>query len=100
MNYFRFSEQADNDLEDAFDDMREKSPQAAGRFIDMLERKCDLYAHSPLLAILRDDLADELRCFPVGPYLAFYRPIGDGSGIEIARVLHGAMNITADLFGT
>jgi len=39
----------------------------------------------------RFDLSPELRGFPVGNYLVFYRPASDG--IEIIRVLHGARDI-------
>ncbi|HUO09869.1 MAG TPA: type II toxin-antitoxin system RelE/ParE family toxin [Phycisphaerae bacterium] len=36
----------------------------------------------------RPRLGKNLRSFPVGEYLLFYRPIEDG--IELLRVLHGA----------
>jgi len=39
----------------------------------------------------RFDLSPELRGFPVGSHLIFYRPAVDG--IEVIRVLHGARDI-------
>ena len=39
----------------------------------------------------RSELMPNLRSFPVGRYLIFYRPIPDG--IEVLRVLHGARNL-------
>lgn len=39
----------------------------------------------------RDELVPNLRSFPVGNYLIFYRPINQG--IEVLRVLHGARDI-------
>ncbi len=42
-------------------------------------------------------LAADLRSFPVGNYLIFYRAVADG--IAVVRVLHGARDITAEYFG-
>ena|SRR5436305_838444 len=74
----------------------DRSLRSADRLMTIITRKCDHYARLPLTGIPRDDLAPRLRCFPVPPFLIFYRPIEDG--IEIVRVLHGARNITPDLF--
>ena len=41
----------------------------------------------------RPELAADLRSFPVGNYIIFYRPIEDG--VEIVRVLSGARDIDA-----
>ena len=34
-----------------------------------------------------------LRSFPVGNYLVFYRPLAEGDGIAVIRVLHGARDL-------
>jgi toxin ParE1/3/4 len=39
----------------------------------------------------RDELVTNVRSFPVGNYLIFYRPVNQG--IEVLRVLHGARDI-------
>jgi toxin ParE1/3/4 len=39
----------------------------------------------------RPDLGDEVRCFAVGNYVAFYRPLEDG--ILLLLVIHGARDI-------
>jgi toxin ParE1/3/4 len=92
------SDRADLDLfRILFDVAIEYSPRAADRLLASVERKSDLYARLPLTGVLRDDLAPDLRCFLVRPYLVFYRPIS--GGIEVARVLHGARNIRPDMFG-
>jgi toxin ParE1/3/4 len=75
-----------------------RSQRASDRLAAAIERKSQHYARLPLTGILRDDLAPNLRCFLVRPYLVFYRP-GRG-GIEIAHVLHGSRNITPNLFAT
>jgi toxin ParE1/3/4 len=43
-----------------------------------------------------DLLEPKLRFIPVGSYLVFYRSLPDG--VEIARILHGARDITAEFF--
>ncbi|MBD2776276.1 type II toxin-antitoxin system RelE/ParE family toxin [Iningainema tapete] len=66
---------------------------AAQRFIDTINEKFQLLANSPGLGRSRLDLAPELRSFPVGKYIIFYRPISEG--ILVVRVLHGARDITS-----
>jgi toxin ParE1/3/4 len=78
----------------------QRGQRASDRLSYAIERKSQHYAQLPLTGILRDDLASGLRCFPVRPYLVFYRRAVDGNGIEIARILHGSQNITPDLFIT
>jgi toxin ParE1/3/4 len=41
----------------------------------------------------RDELAAELRSFPVGRYVVFYMPLDDG--VDVIRVLHGSRDIDA-----
>lgn len=48
-------------------------------------------AEQPLMTRKRDDLAPNLRGFPLGAYVILYRPIANG--IEVVRVLHGARDI-------
>lgn len=43
-----------------------------------------------------EELAPNLRSFPIGSYLIFYRPIEDG--IQLIRILHGARDITPEYF--
>jgi toxin ParE1/3/4 len=94
-----YSDRADLDLLTILIDVAiHRGQRASDRLSVAVERKCRHYALLPLTGILRDDLVPGLRCFPVRPYLVFYRPAADGDGIEVARVLHGSRNITPDLF--
>ena len=52
------------------------------------EKTCYRLAASPQIGTLRGDLAPNLRCFSVGMYVIYFRPI-EGE-IEIVRVLYGA----------
>jgi toxin ParE1/3/4 len=62
------------------------SIQAADRLIRAIDDNCRLYATQPLMGVARPDLAPGIRCFPVGNYVAIYRPLPDG--IEVMLVSH------------
>lgn len=50
----------------------------------------------PSIGRLHDELAENLRSFPVGRYVIFYLPLLDG--IEIVRVLHSARDLNGCIF--
>ena len=50
----------------------------------------------PGMGRLRDELAVDLRSFPVGRYVIFFRPLSNG--VNIVRVLHSARDLNADFF--
>jgi toxin ParE1/3/4 len=56
----------------------------------------NLVSTQPNLGKAVEELAPNLRFVPVGSYLIFYRPLGDGA--EIVRLLHGARDVTAEFF--
>ncbi|HEY3853971.1 MAG TPA: type II toxin-antitoxin system RelE/ParE family toxin [Verrucomicrobiae bacterium] len=64
---------------------------AADKWFDLIDQKCRLLATMPLMGRERADLAPNLRSFPVGEYIIFYRPTPDG--IIVIRVLHGARDL-------
>jgi toxin ParE1/3/4 len=70
-----------------------QSRRVALRFIESIVEKCDLYASRPNLGEACPDLGNDVRRFPVGNYVVFYRPLPDG--IEVLRVLHGSRDIPA-----
>ena len=72
------------------------NPVAANQFIDLLFDKFDTIATQPLMGQSRNDLVENLRSFPVGNYLIFYRPCS--THIEILRVLSGYRSIKPSLF--
>ena len=88
---------AQRDLDEMWDYVAQESVAAASRLIDTIVEACDRLASQPEMGRLRPELAPNLRSFPVGSYVIFYRPTLDG--IEVARVLHGARDIDA-LFRT
>ena len=67
------------------------NPEAADRFIDKLRAQCGRLASSPNLGRPRENFAPGLRSYRIGNYFIFYFPTD--SGIEVARVLHGARDL-------
>lgn len=67
------------------------SLEAADRLVDTIDDTCRVYAEQPELGQLRPDLDSRVRCFPVGNFVVFYVPFGEG--IEVIQVIHGARDI-------
>ena len=91
MSRVQFTVQAGRDLEEIEEFISLDNPDAAARLLLSIQEKCALVSRQPHMGRARFDLASELRGFPVGNYLIFYRPATDG--IEVIRVLHGARDI-------
>lgn len=84
---------AKEDLFDIWSFIAADSPDAADTWIDKLDAQFLLLASHPLMGRAREELAKDLRSFPVGRYLVFYLP--DTNGITVVRVLHSARDIDA-----
>lgn len=91
------SARAETDLIEIWTSIAGDDPAAADRLLDRIEGACALLATHPHAGKQRDDLAPRLRFYPVGNYLVFYVPRGDG--IVVARVLHGARDYRQDFRG-
>jgi toxin ParE1/3/4 len=72
------------------------NPAAATRLLARFDRLFHTLAAQPNSGKKVDELAPNLRLMPLGSYLIFYRPLPDG--VEIARILHGARDISAEFF--
>jgi toxin ParE1/3/4 len=59
----------------------------------ILENALQQLLENPLMGKPRPELYEDARSFSVGAHIVFYRPTH--SGIEVARVLHQHMDITA-----
>jgi toxin ParE1/3/4 len=64
------------------------SPSVANRIMDDIERTTNLIADFPTMGVAHPELAPDMRSFPAGNYVIYYRPIENG--IEVIRVLHHA----------
>lgn len=89
---------ARTDLIEIWQYIADDSPQEADRFLDTLEKRIELISENPEMGTRREELAKDLRGFPVGNYIIFYRPIDGGEGIEVVRVLNAAQDVTEAQF--
>ena len=65
---------------------------AADKMLAKFENVFEILIEQPEFGVARPDIAPELRYFPVGNYLIFYRIMTDG--IQIVRVVHGSRLLT------
>ena len=85
------ADQAKDDLIEIWLYIATDSPVTADKFIDYLYEQCELLLATPKMGRKRDELARNVRCFPVKRYLVFYRITKDN--IEIARILSGYRDV-------
>jgi toxin ParE1/3/4 len=91
MNQYRVSDAARSDLEGIWLYIASDNPDAADKFIRALVSRFPMLASMPEMGRKREELSPRLRSLSVGNYVIFYRPME--SGVEIARVLHGARDL-------
>jgi toxin ParE1/3/4 len=87
--------EARKDLRAIRDYIATDNAQAARRVVTRLRDLARLLAGAPALGRRRPEVGRDLRSFVANPYVLFYRPLAGGSGIELARVLHGARDLDA-----
>jgi toxin ParE1/3/4 len=90
---YKLSGEARNDLIRINDSTFEDNPQAANRFLQDFNRKCQLLAQFPEMGVQWKDMRPPLRSFPLGKHLIFYRPVK--GGIEVMRVISGYQDLAA-----
>jgi toxin ParE1/3/4 len=92
MARYVISQRAQDDLRQIRDHILKDNPRRAVTFVDELLDRCQLLADNPLMGRARPELQRNLRSFPYGDYVIFYRaaPVG----VTITRVLHGARDAT------
>ena len=90
----RFSEVAQQDLRDIWRGLAEYSGlDFADRSLATIESKFQLLAQFPRSGRVRDDLLIDLRSYPAGDFIIFYRILEPT--VEVVRVLHGRRDIDA-----
>jgi len=85
------TEQAQADLDEAWDYLAERSSSSADKLIDRFVAAARVHARFPESGKSREELKPGLRSFVVHPFVAFYRP-AEGT-IEVLRFLHGKRDI-------
>ena len=71
-------------------------PSAAHRLTDKIAQTCVRLASMPHTGRARPELADAMRCFPVNPYMIYYRKTPEG--LQVLRVIHQARNLASTAF--
>jgi toxin ParE1/3/4 len=90
----RKSPQAELDLTTIWDFIANDSIKAADALLERIDEAFDMLAQMPRAGRARNDLALNLRSFPVGSYVVYYVPVSDG--IEVIRVMSGWRDVDAD----
>ncbi|MGA2288216.1 type II toxin-antitoxin system RelE/ParE family toxin [Bradyrhizobium sp.] len=90
----RKSPQAEVDLSTIWRFIANDSVKAADALLDRVEEAFEMLAQMPLAGRARNDLALNLRSFPVGNYIIFYEPVPDG--IEVVRGMSGWRDVDAE----
>lgn len=91
------SSQSERDALEIWAYIAQDNPTAADRLLGKFDDFFTALSLQPQMGKSVDELSPRLRFIPIGNYLIFYRPLPDG--VEIARILHGARDITAEFFG-
>ena len=89
-------EATDADLDAITEYYSDHSPAAGSRLLDAIFAKCRQLANQPRQGRDRSDLGAGLRSVAAQGYLIFFR--ATATGVGIARVLHGARDVTPDMF--
>ena len=92
---YALAEQAYADLLDISDYIAQDNRDAAARLVSKFEDAFEMLARQPRAGHARDDLRPGLRMFPVRRYVIAYHIVEDKEcPVEIARVVHGARNLS------
>src|SRR5437899_810060 len=85
------TEQAETDLAEILDYLEERSPPAAERLANAVDKRCELLRQFPEMGRARNELVTGLRSIPIEQYVLFYRVTA--IAVEILRILHGSRDI-------
>ncbi|MCI0702028.1 MAG: type II toxin-antitoxin system RelE/ParE family toxin [Planctomycetia bacterium] len=96
MSSFLYTPQAEADLDAITDYYAANNPDAGIRLLDEITARCQQLANQPRQGRPRNDLGSGIRSVVVRRYIIFFRAAAQG--IDVLRVLHGARNITPDMF--
>lgn len=91
MSRLVISPKAEIDAEDIGDYIAKDNPVAALNLVRRLKEKSLMLSENPLIGVKREDIAKNLRYFPVGNYLILYRALNDG--VEVVRYVHGMRDL-------
>ncbi len=88
---FKLAKLARKDLDDIWLSIAQHNLESADKILDEIQKRFLLLARFKEMGVAREDLAPEVRSFPVDQYLIFYHLTNQG--IEIVRVLSGKVDL-------
>ncbi len=91
MSIYIISPEASQDLDEIYSYISHYSFDAATRFVDAFDRKCETVANFPGIGKIYEDLSPQLRGIILDKYIIFYRPVE--TDVEIIRVVSGYRNL-------
>ncbi len=93
MATYRITPDAQRDIDQIWDyvGLENDNPVAADALMGKFERQFVLLAAHPRLGVAREDLAENLRMFPIQNYVLLYLPTN--SGIDVVQIIHSARDI-------
>lgn len=91
MSEFRLNLRSEQDLEEIADFIGKHNPSGAIKVLEQLFAKFEMLADFPYAGQAEDRCGEGIRVFPAGKYVIYY--IARESGVEIARVIHGARDV-------
>ena len=80
------------DIADIWTFIAQDSESRANHFIRQLEEKYQILSDAPLIGVAKLPDMPTVRLFPYRRYVIVYKPLRDGTGIELIRLFHGAQN--------
>ncbi|WP_181389816.1 type II toxin-antitoxin system RelE/ParE family toxin [Leucothrix pacifica] len=83
--------QAEADLIDIWLYVAEDQPVNADRLLDQLHEAAHLIAETPKMGVIRPSLGSDIRSFPVGNYILYYRIKSET--LELVRVLSASRDV-------
>ena len=89
----RISRSARSDLLEAWSYLANEDFALADGMLDRILEVADKLATWPEMGRARPDLRPDLRSFPIGTHVVYYRVLPDA--LEVVRVLHGRRDVDA-----
>jgi toxin ParE1/3/4 len=87
----RITPAAEADLSEVWQYVSKGGEAGADAFLDKILQQCRRLAQFPHMGRARENLAPNLRSFPVKKFVIFYRSVDDT--VEVVRILYGARDL-------
>ncbi len=88
-----FTPTANDDALEAWAYIARFTDARADSFLDLLKEKCQNLAETPRMGRARPEFGAEVRSFPFGNFVIYYRLAGEN--IEVLRVVRAARDLEA-----